>query len=223
MRSVSPHSIARCGGALLLALLLPACSSQPSRLYVLNATLPAEQAQAAAQSGASGLASGASERIGRARPSRGAVLGVSVTVPEYLDRLDIVERTGSNELKPNYQAQWGESLSVTATRSVAENLLSLLPEDDVLVLPARNAGQVDYQVTLDLSRFESGADGEFVLAGRWSVADQDGKERASGRILHAEQARSGDYAGMAAAMSRNLATASAEIAAAVRRLPPPAP
>jgi uncharacterized lipoprotein YmbA len=220
MRSVST---ARCGGALLLALLVPACSSQPSRLYVLNATLPAEQARAAAQSGASGLASAAAVPIGRARPGPAAVLGVGVTVPEYLDRLDIIERTGSNELKPNYKAQWGESLSVTATRSVAENLLSLLPEDDVLVLPARNAGEVDYQVTVELSRFESGADGESVLAGRWSVADRAGKERASGRVRHAEQAPSGDYAGMAAAMSRNLAAASAEIAAAVRRLPPPAP
>src|SRR4051794_16463778 len=122
MRSVSPASTARLGGALLLALLVPACSSQPSRLYVLNATEPAEQARAAAQSGASGLASAAARPIGRSRPVRTAVLGVSVTVPEYLDRLDIVERTGSNELKPNYKAQWGESLSATATRSVAENL-----------------------------------------------------------------------------------------------------
>src|SRR4051812_874936 len=122
-------------GPLLLALLLGACSSQPSRLYVLNGAMPSSQPEAGVQtarSGAAGLASGASRQVGTAGTGKGALLGVQVSVPEYLDRLDIVERTSANELKPNYGAQWGESLSVTATRSLVENLGSLLPGDDVV-------------------------------------------------------------------------------------------
>ena len=211
------------GGTLLLALQFSACSSPPSQLYVLSATLPAGQAQAVAQSGGSGLGSDSAQRATAAPRARGALLAVAVNVPEYLDRLDIVERTGSNELKPDYKAQWGESLSVTATRSLAEDLGTLLPRDDVVIMPSRGPRDIDYQVTLDLTRFESSTDGESVLAGRWSIADAGGKERASGRVLHADRAAQGDYAGMAAAMSRNLAAASSEIAAAVQRLPQPRP
>jgi uncharacterized lipoprotein YmbA len=205
-----------------LALVLAACSSQPSQLYVLSAAVPREGPQAVMESGSSGLVSASSRPIGTAAKGRSALLGVAVAVPEYLDRLDIIERTGANELKPNYGAQWGESLSVTAARTLTENLASLLPDEDFVMLPSRSGRLVDYQITLELSRFESSTDGESVMAGRWSIADAAGNERASGRLSHSENGLHGNYASMAAAMSRNLAVASTEIAAAAQRLPAPA-
>lgn len=194
-----------------------ACSSSPSRLYLLSAVSAPPQV-AAADAGSAVMAT----TPPRMRLSAGTPLvGVSVTVPEYLDRLDIVERTSNNELRPDYSAQWGEDLAVTATRAFAQDLGALLPAADIVTLPSRARRDVDYQLTLDLTRFESDSAGQSTLAGRWSIADASGNERASGRLLLAETAESGDYAAMAAVMSRNLASASGQIATALARLNPP--
>ncbi len=196
--------------ALSLAALF-GCSSPPSRLYLLSSTEPATVRQP-------GAAISGSSQPGTTRQPHASVIAVAVTVPEYLDRLDIMERVGANELKPIYSAQWGESLATTATRAVAGNLSAHLPSDDILLLPSRSQRRVDYQVNFDLTQFESDSSGNSTLTGRWSIADGDGVERMSGRVQRSERADGSGYDAMAAAMSRNLAAASSDIAAALRRL-----
>jgi uncharacterized protein len=205
----------------LLAALL-GCSSQPSRLYLLSSA----EIPAAAQPSVAAAVSGSSQPGAVQRPT-GPVVGVTVTVPEYLDRLDFMERTSANELKPIYSAQWGESLATTATRAVAENLSARFPSDDIMILPSRSQRRLDYQVNLDLTKFESDSEGNSILAGRWSIADSDGVERRSGRVQKTQKADGPGYDAMAAAMSRNLAAASTEIATVLQQVsaeaaaPPP--
>ena len=195
----------------LLVLLVAGCQSPPSRLYLLNSIPATPQTQAA-------TAASGSSRPARAHAG-GPVIGVAVSVPEYLDRTDIIERTSANELKPNYDAQWGENLAVTATRTVSDNLATLLPSDDIMMLPSRSRRSFDYQVNLDLTRFESDPQGVSTLAGRWSIANSEGVEKASGHVLRTEPASGTGYDAMAAAMSRNLAAVSSDIANALQRLP----
>jgi uncharacterized protein len=207
--------------ALSLAVLLIGCSSPPSRLYLLSST----ETPTAKQADVTAAVSGSSQSPAR-RPV-GRVIGVAVAVPEYLDRLDVVERTSANELKPIYGAQWGENLATTATRAMAGNLSAKLPSDDIVTLPSRTQRILTYQVSLDLTRFESDSEGNSALAGRWSIADGNGVERMSGRVQHSEVVAGPGYDAMAAAMSRNLGAVSAEIGAALRQLaaaeaaPPP--
>ena len=203
---------------LLLATLGAGCSSRPSQLYLLNSLAPSPQSPMAAQAGITSKDSGSSRPAGMSTGASGPLVGVAVTVPEYLDRLDIVERTGANEVKPIQSAQWGESLAVAATRAVAENLIALLPSDDVIMLPSRSRRSFEYQVNLDLTRFESDSQGRSTVAGRWSISDREGTERATGRVLRSEPAERAGYDAMAAAMSRNLAAVSADIADALQRL-----
>lgn len=196
-----------------LAVLATGCSSPPSQLYVLNSAVGAPQNLASAETVVP--ASVPSTYPG----SRSRLISVVVTVPDYLDRLDIVERIGANELKPNYSAQWGERLATTATRAVAENLIVLLPSDEVLMLTASGHRTADYQVSLDFIQFESDASGQAIATGRWSIADRDGTERMSGRVKRSEPATDKGYAAMAAAMSRNLAAISRDIAARLENTP----
>jgi len=207
--------------ALPVIVALLGCSSQPSRLYLLSSTETPTTVQPSVVA-----VSGSSQPAAARRPN-GPAVGVAVTVPEYLDRLDVMERTSANELKPIYAAQWGESLATTATRAVAENLSARFPSDDIVILPSRSQRQLDYQVNLDLTKFESDSEGNSTLAGRWSIADSDGTERMSGRVQRIEKADGPGYDAMAAAMSRNLAAASKEIATALQQIsaaaPAPAP
>lgn len=206
----------------LLGMLLlgTACSSPPSRLYLLSAQPPGGQEGAAMAPGLATARSGSSAPPVSARAPAAPVVAVSVSIPEYLDRLDILKRTSANEVKPDYSAQWGENLSVTAARALAENLERMTPSDDILMLPSRSRRNFDYIVTLDLTRFESDEQGRSILEGRWSVANHDGTELASGRARRTDQAAGPGYDAMAAAMSRNLAAVSADIAQALRQLPP---
>jgi uncharacterized lipoprotein YmbA len=218
---MSPSALRR-GIAALLPFLLAAlgagCSSRPSQFYLLSSVATSQQSSTAEQRGAAPASFGSSRAAGTVAGSSGPLVGVVVTVPEYLDRLDIVERVGANEVKPIYSAQWGESLAVTATRAVAENLIALLPSGDVIMLPSRIGRLIDYQVNLDLTRFESDSQGRATAAGRWSISDREGRERASGRVLRSETAERTGYDAMAAAMSRNLAAVSTDIAAALQKL-----
>jgi len=216
---------------LALLLLTVACSSPPTRFYLLSASASPPPGHTPTQSAGTDIASGSSRArgAGTSRASNASrrtatpLVGVSVTVPEYLNRLDIVERVSANEAKPIHTEQWGEDLSVAATRAVAENLTMLLPAQDVIMLPARSARSPDYQVNLDLIRFESDAEGQSVLTGRWSIADAAGVERASGRAAYSERTTGAGYPAMAATMSRNLGAVSRDIAAALRGLPASAP
>jgi uncharacterized lipoprotein YmbA len=209
---------------LLLATLGTGCSSQPSQLYLLNSLSPSPQSPMAAQAGVTPMGSGSSRPAGVSKSANrplvivAVAVAVAVSVPEYLDRLDIVERTSANELKPIHSAQWGESLAVAATRAVAENLVALLPSDDVIMLPSRSREGFEYQVNLDLTRFESDSEGRSTVAGRWSISDREGRKRAGGRVLRSERAEREGYDAMAAAMSRNLAAVCGDIADALQRL-----
>jgi uncharacterized lipoprotein YmbA len=203
---------------LLVGLLAAGCQSPPSQLYLLNSTAAPPQSAAASSLGAAPAGYGSTRPPQSSGHPSGSLVAVAVTVPEYLDRLDIVQRTGANEVKPDYSAQWGESLGVTTTRAVAENLTALVPSDDIVMLPSRSARNFDYRVDLDLTHFESDAQGRSTLAGRWSISDKDGRERASGRVERSDQAAGAGYDAMAAAMSRNLAAASGDIAAALQKV-----
>jgi len=192
----------------LLALLLIGCQSSPSQLYVLSSG--ATPAQAGAESAAPSAV--LSDELARAGEIR---VGVSVVIPEYVDRTDILQRTGANELIASHDAQWGENLSVDAARVLTEDLAARLPTLEFIMLPSRTRHLLDYQIEVDLSRFEGDADGKSLAAGWWTLTDRDNQEVVSGRVWHQVRASGQGYAAMAAAMSRNLTAVSADIATAV--------
>lgn len=198
--------------------MVAACTtSPPPRLFLLSASGPPARHGVAAPSAKGGVVYASSQRRDGKR-DHSILLGVGVKVPEYLDRQEIVVRTSANEIRPVGEARWGEDVSVTATRALAEDLASVLPQYDVIMLPARDPGAVAYAVHLDLDRFESDRDGNSTIAGRWSLLDRSGAEKASGRVAHTERAEQRGVEAIVNTMSRNIAAASAEIAAAISKV-----
>ena len=106
-----------------LLLVLAACSSPPrERFYTLDAPEPPAAAQ-----GAPSIAVG------------------PVTVPDLVDRPQIVVRGGPNQVHIVEQARWAEPLRSAIARVVAANLAAELGMR--LAGPARNA-DADYRVAL---------------------------------------------------------------------------
>ena len=177
----------------------------PTRLYVLTAT---------------------TDKPASTSPE-GAAIGVGpITLPKYLDRPQIVTRVAANSLDQANLDQWGGDLNDNITRVVATNLSNLLATDRVSLYPWKDGAPVDFQVTMDISRFEQDKDGNAVLNLFWSIVGKDGAvllmRRSSYTQPAGEPASQSDNArpfdAQAAAMSRDLALLSHDIATAITGL-----
>jgi len=172
--------------------------SQPTRFYTL-AALPDAPPEAMP-----------------ALPSDLSVGVGPVTLPPYLDRPQLVTRAGSNRMVLADFDSWAEPLQGLFARVLAENLSLLLGTDDVLSLPLLRAIRLDYQVEVDVTRFDVDTSGNANLDARWWVFGRDGERLLrSGRSTITEPTEVGDYTAAAGALSRALGAMSTEIAEAI--------
>jgi uncharacterized protein len=204
------------GVAVLLSLALGSCSSTPpTRFYVLSAIAvppPAVTGKAPA-------------------------IGIGpITLPQYLNRPQIVTRISGNQLAVAEFDQWGGDLNDNLTRTLAANLSSLLETDRVSLFPWKDETPIDYQVTIDVEHFEQDVDGSSLLTAYWSIVDpKTGKVKlmrrssyrdaggpaASGTAGSTGTSQGGGahpYGAVVAAMSRNLESLSRDIASAITSL-----
>jgi uncharacterized protein len=202
---MSQRSSTRWLTPVLLAGALSACAtSPPSKFYVLTAMPGAD-----------------SQRSTGSRANHPA-LGIGpVKLPAYLDRSEIVTRSGRNSLKLADFDRWGEPVTDNFMRVLAANLALLVNTNQVSLSPWPRYVPVDYQVVVEADRFDVGPGSEAVLAARWYVlGGQEGKVLRSGSTVIDEPVVTEGYANVAAAMSRAIAQLAREIAADLKKLPP---
>lgn len=204
--------------ALLAPFALAGCGSdKPTRLYVLSATTD----QSATMS------------------PQGIAIGVGpITLPKYLDRPQIVMGVSANQLSQANFDQWGGDLNDNMTRVLATNLSNLLGTERVSLYPWKDRAPTDFQVTVDVSKFETEADGSTVLSVFWSLVNPNNGTVLEMRRSTYRDAGKGTVAGTSgtsgltgtsgptgsdrpydaavAAMSRNLGLLSKDIATAIK-------
>lgn len=192
--------------------MLPGCASTPPRLYVLVPLTARANGTAA---------NGAAANGGAAHGPDPRAIGVRVaTLPEYLDRSEVVSYVGPNELSADGDHRWAERLTTNVTRVLAESLSALLHTDRVRVLPSRDIDRFDCEVTVEVDRFERTVAGDSALDAHWTVRDG-----ATQKVLIRDQTSRAvhvpddHYAALVAAMNDNLAALSQDIASAIARLP----
>ncbi|MFO1048622.1 MAG: PqiC family protein [Geminicoccaceae bacterium] len=159
------------------------------------------------------------------RSAQGLVIGLGpITLPQYLDRPDIVTRRGANQMRLADLNKWAEPLEPLLTRIMAEDLYALLDANDVIPVPQRGDLPLDRIVEVDIGRFDADETGAVVLDARWRIYRGDNETLlASGRSLVNEQgAAVPDYNSIVAAMSRAVGQVSQQIADAIAS-PPPVP
>lgn len=146
------------GGLLLTAGLLAqtGCGhSRPSHFFTLDSTavrLPAPQ-----------------------NPAAGLVVGFSsITVPEYLQRAQIVLRVTEHRLELSPHARWAERLDDAIPRYIRLALESRPEISRVEIPPSRHSFGPNRLVGLDLVRFDGAPGGEVVLLARFTIHDEEG-------------------------------------------------
>jgi uncharacterized protein len=154
-----------------------------------------------------------------AQRDMGPALGVGpVKLPAYLDRPEVVTRSGPNALQIAEFNRWGEPLEDNFERVLAMNLGVLADTDRVSLYPWPQSSPIDYQVTVDVDRFDAAAGTQVVLIARWNLfIGAEGRAVRSGRTVVTVPAVTASYEALAGAMSDAVATLAREIAAVIPR------
>lgn len=190
-----------------MAILVAACAqiSPPTRYYALS-SLPAT-----------------------AQDRKPLVIGIGpIAMADYLDRPQIVTRSTAMELQLHDFDLWIEPLETIFPRTLGDNLSNLLATDRVVLMPAPREVRLDYQVEVDVLRFDAMRPGEVMLDAGWRIYGRDGAELlrdGRSRIAKPVAQPSGDAAAPAApeaempavvaAMSEATAELSRRIATAI--------
>ncbi len=177
-------------GALLV--LLTACGGGGTNYYRLDAT--------AAATGGGASAAGLSVAVG------------PVSLPSYLDRLEVVFATGPNEFQVPTDALWIGSLRDNISRTVAADLGRLLGSANVRG-GSEPRFQPRYRVALDIRRFHGISGQGAILDLSWSIRSGGSSEVLSrhSAVFH-EQIVGDGYGPLVTAEGRLLEQCAAAIA-----------
>jgi len=182
---------------ILLTIILAGCGSPKEYLYTLS----------------SSTASGST----RALPTNAlaSIVVGPVTLPEVVDRPQIVVRVGPNQVALAEQHRWAASLKREIPRVIAENLAQLLGSGLVSSYEQEVGARADIQVLLDVKRFDATVGEAATIESFWTIRRASGQPT-TGRSVVREPIGGDGYDGLVAAHSRALAALSREIAEAIR-------
>jgi uncharacterized protein len=141
-----------------------------------------------------------------------------VSVPEVVDRQEIVVRTGPNQVFIDEFHRWGSPLRDDIARGIAGNLSALLGAPQVSVFPHPTFSSAKYRVAVNVMVFDSTPGESAALDAVWGIRGAvDGGIR-SGRTTVRETVSDAGYSALIAAHSRALEKLSEDIADAIRGL-----
>jgi uncharacterized lipoprotein YmbA len=142
-----------------------------------------------------------------------------IHLPRYLQRPQIVTRSGDHRLKYHERHRWGGSLESEALRVLGSNLSALLETDQVFVYPLQGTFRLDYRVRMNVEQFDGELGGEMRLRVRWVIGPGDGGEVFSVGYSNLQQPiGSSSYGDLVRAHGVLLATFSRELATRIRAL-----
>lgn len=184
-----------CLAIVLTMITLAGCASSKAEFYTLSAEAP------------------------RASDNRGApvtvVIGL-VTVPELVDRPQIVVRSGTNHVTIDEFARWADTLKSQIPRVVVADLSQLLNSPRVSTSPIGGDPAAAWRVRLDVQSFDATLGDTATVDVLWSVSPPGKAPPVTGRTLASEPCAGAGYDAAVVAWSRALATVSRDIAGAIR-------
>jgi uncharacterized protein len=188
--------------ALVALLMVIGCAgTEPSRFYLLNPLTVESETK-------------------RPVPEHCVSLAIDpVRLPEYLDRPQIVTRSGKNELLLAQYDRWAEPLAETFPRILAQDLSHLICTKAIFLYPFRSSVDYDYRIKVEIIRMDGTLGEGTVLEAWWSITQNTEKPLVvTRRSILAEPSKTGDYGSLVEAHSRAVSLLSRAIADEITRL-----
>ncbi len=177
-------------------------TSRPSRFYTLNPMpIPPEKAEL----------SDKQNRI---------TVGIDLNdIPAYLNKPQMAIRVSTNELKLDEFNRWAETVKDSFPKIIADNLISILPTDKFIVFSRKGILSVDYQVIINVTRFD-GAPGKSVsLITQWGIYNSKKDKLLSAQTSDINVETEGDdFEALVSAQSKALEILSRQISLSVEKL-----
>ena len=150
----------------------------------------------------------------------------SVTVPELVDRPQIVTRDSANRVVVSEQNLWAEPVRASVGRMLAARLARALVEagrpTQVAAYPQASIVEPYLRVTIDVVRFDAVPNGEAVVDALWSVRrTSDGFVR-TGRTVASAPIAGADYDAIVSSWNEALGTVNRDVATLVLQFDSPA-
>ena len=195
--------------AVLIAfmLVLSAClgggsQAPPTRYYVLNSLYTAENKNQPV-----------------ADLNEAVIVIGPLTLTQVLDRPQIIIRHSDNEIRVSDLNRWAAPLHENFVRVVVDNVAVLLSRGRVIRFPPPRSLPVDYQVIMEVTRFDGKPGDEVVLRSRWAIFGNNSKTVLLKQQSVLNEPTGGDtIAEMVSAQSRLAAKFSRDIAEALKTL-----
>lgn len=162
------------------------------------------------------LESGAQVESAAAATAAPAVAVGPVTLPEVVDRPQLVVRVAANRVDILETHRWAEPLKSEIPRLIAENLRRLLGSSRVSSYLQHAGVDADYRLLLDIQRFESSPGEAVTVEAVWSLRRTAGGAPKTGRSLVREPVDAVGYDPLVAAYGRALLAVSRDLAGAIR-------
>ncbi len=163
----------------VMLITLTACASARSNsYYTLSPSIPAPQASPA-------------------KPVAENWTLAPLTIPEVLNRPQIIRKSGANKIDILEYDRWAEPMDSMIYRTLADDLTARMG------MSAGSASQTTEQrIAVAIDEFDADADGNVFLTATWTV--QKDETTTSHIFQHSEKSSANDFASIAAAMSRLL-------------------
>ena len=185
---------------LVSGLALTACagSSNPSTFYLLRSMESPQES----------LSTSGKEAV--------SVLLGPIAMPEYLDRNQMVTVAGNSEVTLDEFNRWAESLRESFYRVLLEDLSFSLKTPEVTRYDRSGEYDSNYQVLIDVTRFDCAPGGDAVLTAFWTVRDKKGTTPPiTKKSVYRAPVSSPGFPGMVDALDRTLNAFGREIATAI--------
>jgi uncharacterized lipoprotein YmbA len=186
------------GGSVLVAIViaLAGCGTSPDPSYYT-------------------LSAGAEPTANTSEGPYSVVVG-PVSLPDLVDRPQLVIRVGENRVAVVEQHRWAEPLRSEIPRVIADNLSRLLSTTRISTYPQGYDNNAEYRVLIDIQRFESVPRENVTVEALWAVRRGPASGVRTGRSLVRMPAGAKGYDALAAAHARALSRMSEEIAEVIR-------
>lgn len=185
--------------AAVAATLVSACASTPqAKFYTLGARAPQANVQAV--------------------PGPVSISIDAVTVPELVDRPQIVVRIDPTQVSIEEYARWAEPLKSQITNVLAADLAQALPGALVAGYGQWAGVPQSFHLNVEVQSFESALGDTATLAALWTVRSPKKGSPVSGRTIVHEPTNGPGYDALVDAHSRALSVMSREIAAVIPSL-----
>ncbi|HEY4295337.1 MAG TPA: PqiC family protein [Paraburkholderia sp.] len=138
-----------------------------------------------------------------------------VTIPDVVDRPQIVTRVGNNQVALDEFARWGEPLKADIARAMAGNLATLLGSQRVSVFDAGMDTARTWRVRVDIMRFDAARGDALTIEALWAVLPPGKTAPVVGKSLVRQPMDGQGYDALVAAGDRALGAVSRDIATAI--------